>query len=129
MPVTQPADVIARADRALTPADLARVPVLIEDVELVIAARFRDAGGVTSLEPGSVRTVTAWAVLDLLARKSTGPTSTEVSVDDGRLVNRFETASGPSAASWIRDEWWDLLAPGTASEAFSIRPHYVPGEC
>lgn len=129
MPVTLPADVIARADRTLTALDAARIPVLIEDVELVISARFRASGGVASLEAGSVRTVTSWAVLDLLARTTGGLTSTEVSVDDGRLVKRFDAASGPSTASWIRDEWWDLLAPESASRSFSIRPHYVPGEC
>lgn len=129
MSVTSPQDVMSRADRALTAAEQGRLPVLIEDVELIIGARYRVAGGLAALDLSTVRMVVSWAVLDLLARTPGGPTSTEVSVDDGRVVDRFEADRG--ADVWIRDAWWALLDPkgGSVGGAFTIAPTYTSGSC
>lgn len=126
MPVTSPQDVIARADRTLTPADSDRLWVLIADVELVIGAHYRTYGGIAALDADAVKVVTSWAVLDLLARAPGGPTSTEVSIDDGRVVDRFEGSTGSDV--WIRDAWWSMLDPAGAggSGAFTITPAYAP---
>lgn len=125
MSVTTLANVQDRADRTLTDAEQARVPVLITDVELMIGHRFRNIGGIGVLDEQSVVTVTSWAVLDVLSRKPGSPSSTEVAVDDGRVVQRFE---GRGSDAWIRDAWWDLLTPvqASTSQAFTIRPAYTP---
>ena len=54
------------------------------------------------------------------AKNPDGATQVEVSVDDGRVSRRYQTASGTFR---VRDEWWDLLRPATASPqgAFSVR--------
>lgn len=127
MSVTAVIDVRDRADRTL-PDSNARLQTLIDDVELVIGARFRDAGGLDVLDSAALRMVVAWAVLDILSRPLGGPTSTEVSVDDARIVDRFDP-SGRGADVWIRDAWWDLLEPTVRapSGAFAIPLAYEPG--
>lgn len=125
MSLTSPEDVIQRSDRTFLPAEIGRLQVLIEDVELIIGARYRDAGGIFALNVAAVKMVTSWAVLDLMSRTPGGPTSTEVSVDDGRVVDRFEAGRG--ADVWIRDAWWALLDPkgGSVGGAFTITPTYT----
>lgn len=117
---------MSRADRTLTAAEQGRLPVLIEDVELIIGARYRASGGLAALDLFTVRMVVSWAVLDLLARTPGGPTSTEVSIDDGRVVDRWEQSR--SSDVWIRDAWWDLLTPAGAGSrgAFTIPMSYAP---
>lgn len=46
-------------------------------------------------------------------------TSVSVDVDDGSVSKRYSSSMGRVV---IRDDWWELLSPATASRAFSIRP-------
>lgn len=98
-------------------AERAQVGYWLNGVELYIKARF---GDVTALDQDSVKFVETEAVVAKMGRLASRETSITVAVDDSNVTRRFENAV---SASDITDEWWDLLEPAAASDAFTISPY------
>lgn len=97
----------------------------ISDVNMLIQDWAARNGYVyAEMSPSALDFVIRETVADR-AKNPDGATQVEVSVDDGRVSRRYQTASGTFR---VRDEWWDLLRPATASPqgAFSFRLSWQP---
>lgn len=98
-------------------AEQGQVTYWLDSVELQIKSRL---GDVADLDQDIVRYVEVEAV----ATKMVNPNGYQSeTIDD--YTYRFGTET---RRVQILDEWWDLLRPATASEAFSTRPGFEPDD-
>lgn len=78
-------------------------------------------GPVANLDQDDVLYVEVEAVAAKVQRSANqGAASITVNVDDGGVTRRYENAV---TAGDITDEWWDLLNPDSASDAFTVSPY------
>lgn len=99
-----------------TVAERAQVEWWLTGVEMVIRARL---GDIALLDQEIVKYVEVEAVAAKVRRHGTAESSITVSVDDGSVTRRYEN---PVDAADITGAWWELLAPLSTSDAFTINP-------
>lgn len=92
-----------------------QVTYWLDAVELQIKARL---GDIAELDQDVLKYVEVEAVATKLQNPNGYQSET---IDD--YTYRFGTETRRVT---ILDEWWDLLRPATASEAFSTRPGFIP---
>lgn len=109
-------DVAVALGRPITDSDeQAQVTYWLDAVELQIKARL---GDIADLDQDVLKYVEVEAV----ATKMQNPNGYQSeTIDD--YTYRYGTETRRVT---ILDEWWDLLRPATASEAFSTRPGFEP---
>lgn len=95
----------------------------IEDANRAVARRAERLGiNMFSLDAVDVDYVVRQSVVEM-ARNPDAATTVDLRIDDGAVSKRYATSQGRVT---ILDDWWDLLGLTEASEAFSIRPSYMP---
>ncbi|SDD41137.1 hypothetical protein [Auraticoccus monumenti] len=115
------ADDVGKAiGRSLTAPEVQQVNLWIGWTRKMISNRLGDLNG---LDQDDLDMVTTEVVVARLRAPADGRTSTEVAIDEGRVVDRFER---PLSGLVISDEWWQILGwrPGGA---FTITPSSHPG--
>lgn len=111
-------DVAVALGRPITiDTEQAQIDYWLNGVELFIKARF---GDLTSLDQDVLKYVETEAVVAKVRRSGTAESSITVAVDDGSVTRRYENTI---SAGDIADEWWDLLNPSTAADAFTVSPY------
>lgn len=119
MAVATYTDVSVALGRSIsTVAEQGQVEWWLDGVELFIAARL---GPVADLDETTVKYVEVEAVVAKIQRAGRSESSVTVSVDDGSVTRRYESAV---TASDITDEWWNLLDPSDNTASASIRPGF-----
>lgn len=108
---------VAIARPISTEAEQAQVTYWLNGVELYIKARF---GDLSILDQDALTYVETEAVAAKVNRHGTRESSITVSVDDANVTRRYEN---PVTAGDISDEWWDLLEPTAAADAFTVSPY------
>ena len=120
-------DVQQRLGRAIDPAEQDQVQAWINDVEAMIAARIPDIEDRINAGQPSVA-VAAAVVSNAVIRKVNNPLGKQNErIDD---YSYGLTADAARGELFLTDAEWGLLAPASASGAFSIRPYghgRVPG--
>jgi hypothetical protein len=99
------------------PAEQGQVTYWLSAVEMKIKARL---GEVALLDQDILKYVEVEAVSARMQNPNSYQSET---IDDYTYRYGTETRSVT-----ILDEWWDLLRPATASEAFSTRPAFEPDD-
>lgn len=118
MAVANYSDVAVAIGRPIsTQTEKDQVDYWLNGVELYIKARFTD---LALLDQDALKFVETEAVAAKVRRHGTAESSVTVSVDDGSVTRRYDN---PISAGDITDEWWDLLEPAAAADAFNIRPY------
>ena len=119
MAVATYADVAVALGRPISSdAEQAQVEYWLGGIELFIKARF---GDLATLDPIALKYVETEAVADKVRRLAAGGASSiTVGLDDGNVTRRFENTV---TANDITDEWWDLLEPEAAADAFTVSPY------
>ena len=121
------ADVEVRYGRTLTAPESAQVAAWIADLESEILERIPDlevlvlAGRPTI---GTLTRVVSAAIIRKLQNPS-GLRTRTVAIDD---YSTTETVDAANSAGYLglTDDEWSLLLPGSAGDAFTIRPWYAP---
>jgi hypothetical protein len=109
--------------RTLTTAESAQATLWISDALVLIGARAtREHTDISSVDQGVLDMVVREAVAARI-KKPDDATQVSVSVDDGQMSRTYKSATGQIE---IRDEWWELLFPSGAGEAFSVPLSYRP---
>ncbi len=110
--------------RSLTKAESAQAQMWIPDARLVISRgpEGRDRIDLNRLDQDVLDMVVREAVADRIKRPDDA-TEVQVSVDDGSVARRYSSSAGQIR---IRPEWWTMLLPAAAPDAFSIVPAYEP---
>lgn len=96
-------------------ADAQQWEMWISDAMFLIRNRL---GDLSLLDPEALDYVVREAVVAMV-RRPDDATQVDTSVDDGRVSKMYQSGSGRVL---IRNDWWDLLAPSTGGESFSIGP-------
>lgn len=104
--------------RSLSTAEQAQAELWIDQARTIIGARLT----LDDLDQGILDMVVTEAVANRVKRPDSAK-QVSVSVDDGQVSRSYESGTGQIE---ILPEWWDLLAPAAASNAFSIRPYGAP---
>lgn len=120
-------DVEVRYGRTLTAAEAAQVTAWIDDLEAEIDERIPnidalvDAGRPTF---STLRRVISAAIIRKLQNPS-GLRTRTVAIDD---YSTTETVDAANSAGYLglTDDEWGLLLPGSAGDAFTIRPYGAP---
>lgn len=121
LPVTA-ADVENHMGRPITDAERTQVELWLAWLDGLITERLGDPA---QLNQATLAMVACEVIASKLSNR-TGAISTEVAVDDGRMVTRYATAEDSSLAALL-DGWWDTLSPAiTDSPAFTVAPTYTP---
>lgn len=121
MSYAQASDVAARLGRALSTAETAWVPSLLDDVEAMITARIPDLAdqiGATppTVDQATVIRVEAWAVVRFLKNPDG---KLQESIDDYSFTRDRAVSAGILG---ITDEEWDQILPSAGtSSAFTIQ--------
>ena len=121
------ADVEVRYGRTLTAPESAQVAAWISDLESEILERIPAlevlvlAGRPTI---GTLTRVVSAAIIRKLQNPS-GLRTRTVAIDD---YSTTETVDAANSAGYLglTDDEWSLLLPGSAGDAFTIRPWYAP---
>lgn len=93
----------------------------LEDVTGEIQDRLAGAAPISAPTYDRVRRA---AVVNRASRPDFGVLSTEVAIDDGRVVTRYERGT---AASLMTDDWWAMLGlTNGRRSSFSINPYHAP---
>lgn len=107
--------------RTLTDVEKAQAELWLTDALGLITARAtREGTTIDALDQASLDMVMREAVAARI-KKPDDATQVSVSVDDGQMSRTYKSATGQIQ---IRDEWWELLFPSSAGEAFSVRLGY-----
>ena len=118
MAVATVSDVATSLGRPITSAlEMDQVQLWLDDAEMQVRLRL---GDVTVLDQQALRYVEREAVA-LKARNPEGKRSE--SVDDYSYQLNTDTARGQVL---ILDDWWEMLAPDKAGNAFSITAYSEP---
>lgn len=120
LPVTT-GDVATHLGRPLTDAESAQVDQWLIWLDGLIRGRL----GEPALLEQSVLSMVVCEVIAAKLSNRTGAISTEVAVDDARMVTRYATAEDSSLAALL-DGWWDTLSPASEAVAFTIAATYTP---
>lgn len=108
---------LGRTTPAPDSAEFAQWSMWIGDARMLIAAKL---GDLDDLDQDALDYVVREAVAAQV-RRPDDATQVAVSVDDGQVSRTYRTGAGRVT---IRDEWWELLSPNSASRgAFSITPY------
>ena len=99
-----------------TPVEQAQVEWWLTGIEMLIKARL---GDIAHLDEETVRYVEVESVAAKVRRRGTNESSITVAVDDGTVTRRYENKISDRD---ITDQWWELLSPTQASDAFTINP-------
>lgn len=119
-------DVERRFERDLTDREKIQVTEWLGDLEAEILERIPDLAAFIAdgkLQQRTVVKIQAAAVLRVLRNP------------DGKLTERIDdyswTRSANTSTGELRllDSEWEQLTPQSATDAFTIRPHYEPGWC
>lgn len=103
-------------------AEQAQVEWWLTGLEHVLSHRL---GDLSELDQDVLLYVEVEAAVAKILRRDNRESSITVSVDDGSVTRRYESAT----AGDVTDEWWALLSPATDSGAgFSTRPGFEPDE-
>lgn len=114
-------DVAVALGRAISdPDEQAQVEWWLDGVEMLIRIRL---GDVALLDQDVLLFVEAESVAAKVRRHGTSESSITVSVDDGSVTRRYESAVGSDD---ITDAWWNLLDPDSNTGTASIRPYFEP---
>lgn len=114
----QVAVALGRPSSAFDADQQAQITWWLGGVERFIINRL---GPVANLDQSDVLYVEVESVAAKVRRSANqGASSITVNVDDGGVTRRYEN---PVTAGDITDEWWDLLNPETASDAFTVSPY------
>ena len=110
-----PNDIVIALGRTTEPSEIesAQWAMWIADARMLIEARL---GDLAALDQAKLDYVVRQAVVAHVQHPDDA-TQVDVAVDDARYSRRYTTGKGRVR---ILDEWWDLLAPATASGAFVI---------
>jgi hypothetical protein len=128
MPYVTPDDVAARIGRPLTAAEAEQVAVWEADLVALVEAKGVDlAARIASgaLSAAVVTAVFASAIIRVL-RNPKGLRQRTESIDDYSITETVDTTAS-AGAIYLSDDEWDLLAPGSTGEAFTIRSYGEPG--
>ena len=103
-------------------AERAQWDMWIGDARFLIGNRL---GDLALLDQAALDYVVREAVVAMV-RRPDDATQVDISVDDGRVSKIYQSSPGKV---FIRQEWWDLLTPGSAAGgALSVRPGFESDE-
>lgn len=127
MPFADTQDVELRLGRTLTTSEAGQITAWLEDLEAQVLTRVPDltervASGAVS--DAVVRAVFCSAVIRVL-RNPEGLRQHTESIDDYSVTKTIDS-SASAGSLYLTDDEWNLLAPGSSGDAFTIRPYSAP---